>query len=210
MGQFSGSSNPRTAWLLKTGQIGCPETSVITTNLRCVISQKTEDLICTVAGNWSRGGNGIVKGKAVPLHAWSGPEGSRKLRFPDFMTTAQDGGKVVSLTHRPPLPPGNTLGTHFCWRLSRPEGLCHWEIPVTPSGIEPATCRFVATKRPNWNRIDHYLHETSDDFRACSVAAALWLHSAVHLMQFIMINVLYFYVSTFRSMCVWWQYGCFL
>jgi len=27
------------------------------------------------------------------------------------MTTAQDGGKVVSLTHRPPLPPGNTRGT---------------------------------------------------------------------------------------------------
>ena len=54
------------------------------------------------------------KGKAVPLKAWSGPEGSRKLRFPDFMTTAQDGGKVVSLTHRPPLPPGNIPGTHFC------------------------------------------------------------------------------------------------
>ena len=30
------------------------------------------------------------KGKAVPLQAWSGPEGSRKLRFPDFVTTAQD------------------------------------------------------------------------------------------------------------------------
>jgi len=29
------------------------------------------------------------------------------------MTTAQDGGKVVSLTHRPPLPAGNTPGTHF-------------------------------------------------------------------------------------------------
>jgi len=28
------------------------------------------------------------------------------------MTTTQDGGKV-SLTHRPPLPPGNTPGTHF-------------------------------------------------------------------------------------------------
>jgi len=37
----------------------------------------------------------------------------RKLRFPDFVTTAQDGGKVVSLTHLPPLPPGNTPGTHF-------------------------------------------------------------------------------------------------
>jgi hypothetical protein len=54
------------------------------------------------------------KGKAVPLQAWSGPEGSRNLRFPDFMTTAQDGGKVVSLTHRPPLPLENTPGTHFC------------------------------------------------------------------------------------------------
>ena len=46
----------------------------------------------------------INKGKVVPLQAWSGPEGSRKLRFPYFMTTAQDGGTVVSLTHRPPLP----------------------------------------------------------------------------------------------------------
>ena len=44
------------------------------------------------------------KGKAVPLQAWSGPECSRNLRFPDFMTTAQDGGRVASLTHRPPLP----------------------------------------------------------------------------------------------------------
>ena len=54
------------------------------------------------------------KGKAVPLPACSGPEGSRKLRFPDFVTTEQDGGKVVSLTHRPPLLPGNANGTHFC------------------------------------------------------------------------------------------------
>jgi len=54
------------------------------------------------------------KGKAVPLQAWSGPDGSRKLRFPDFMTMAQDGGKVVSLRHQPPLPVENALGTHFC------------------------------------------------------------------------------------------------
>jgi len=50
-----------------------------------------------------------VKGKSVPLQAWTGPEGSRKLRFPDFVTTAQDGGKVVSHTHRPPLPPQEML-----------------------------------------------------------------------------------------------------
>ena len=55
--------------------------------------------------NNNNNNNNNNKGKAVPLQAWSGPEGSRKLRFPDFMTTAQDGGKVVILTHRPPLPP---------------------------------------------------------------------------------------------------------
>ena len=53
----------------------------------------------------------MSKGKTVPLQAWSGPEGSRMLRFPDFMTTAQDGGKVVSLKDRPLLPPGNAPGT---------------------------------------------------------------------------------------------------
>ena len=38
------------------------------------------------------------KGKPVPLQAWCGPQGSRKLRLPDFMTTAQDGSKVVSFS----------------------------------------------------------------------------------------------------------------
>ena len=52
--------------------------------------------------------------KAVPLQAWNVPVGSRKLRFPDFITKAEDGGKVVSLTHRPPLPSGNTPCTYFC------------------------------------------------------------------------------------------------
>ena len=55
-----------------------------------------------------------VEGKAVPLQGWSGPEDSRKWRFPDFVTTAQDGGEVVSLTHRLPLPTGNTPGTRLC------------------------------------------------------------------------------------------------
>ena len=36
------------------------------------------------------------KGKAVSLQACSGPEGSRKLRFADFKTTALGGGKFVS------------------------------------------------------------------------------------------------------------------
>jgi len=52
--------------------------------------------------------------KEVPLHPWSVPEGSRKLSSADFTTTAQDGGNVVSLKHRPPLHPAKVPGTHFC------------------------------------------------------------------------------------------------
>jgi hypothetical protein len=44
-------------------------------------------------------------GKAIPLQAWPGPEGSRKLGFPD------EGGKV-SPTHRPAFAPRYIPGTH--------------------------------------------------------------------------------------------------
>ena len=37
------------------------------------------------------------KGKAVPLQAWTGPEGSRNLRLPDLVTTAQGGGRLSAL-----------------------------------------------------------------------------------------------------------------
>jgi len=39
----------------------------------------------------------LVKGKAVPLQVWTGPAGSRKLSFPDFVTTAQDGSRLSAL-----------------------------------------------------------------------------------------------------------------
>jgi hypothetical protein len=56
----------------------------------------------------------------------------------------------------------NTPGNHFCQRLSRPPGtwcdqkdLYQWKIPMTPSGIEPATffyeimwTNFVVRGRP--------------------------------------------------------------
>jgi len=38
----------------------------------------------------------LVKGKAIPLQAWTGREGSRGLKLPDY-----EGGKVVSPMHQP-------------------------------------------------------------------------------------------------------------
>jgi len=43
--------------------------------------------------------------KISPITGSRCPEGSRKLRFPNYETIAQDGGKVVSFTHWPLLPP---------------------------------------------------------------------------------------------------------
>jgi len=41
--------------------------------------------------------NGKGKGKTVPLQTWTGQEGSRKLRFLDFVTTTQDCGRLLAL-----------------------------------------------------------------------------------------------------------------
>ena len=51
----------------------------------------------TVPPRASQSMKGKGKGKAIPLQAWSTPEGSRKLRLPDFVTTAQDGDRFSTL-----------------------------------------------------------------------------------------------------------------
>ena len=38
------------------------------------------------SGAAAPGGVVQVKGRAIPLQAWTGPEGSRRLRLPDFKT----------------------------------------------------------------------------------------------------------------------------
>ena len=57
----------------------------------------------------------IIKGKSVPLQARRGPEGSWKLRFPDFVTTAQDGGRLSALSTGRLYPQEMLLGTLTSW-----------------------------------------------------------------------------------------------
>ena len=46
------------------------------------------------------------KGKANSIIDLHGSEGSGRLRLQIARRSAHEGGKVVALTHRPPLPPG--------------------------------------------------------------------------------------------------------
>jgi hypothetical protein len=48
--------------------------------------------------------------------------GLQEVEAPRIVTeSAHESGMVVSPEHRPPLPPGSILDTHFCYRLSRPQ-----------------------------------------------------------------------------------------
>jgi hypothetical protein len=49
--------------------------------------------------------------------------------------------------------------------------------------------------------IYNYILETNHVSRACNVAAILLLQYSAYAMLFYMTNVLYFYISTFRSLC---------
>jgi hypothetical protein len=91
------------------------------------------------------------KGQAVPLQAWSDPEGSRKLRYPDFLTTAHDGGKVVSPTHRPHLPPENKSFWSDCLE---PGGFWYRLLYFNGGGRRRCSCRthkipsFICRRQP--------------------------------------------------------------
>jgi hypothetical protein len=72
--------------------------------------------------------------------------------------SAHEGGEVVSLTHRPPLPPGMfpvlifTRGRVDPRAMVRSKGNTSMSLknPVTPPGIDPGTARLVA------QRLNHY------------------------------------------------------
>jgi hypothetical protein len=75
--------------------------------------------------------------RPLRLHKFDAPRLSRQ--------SAHEGGKVVSPTHWPPLPPKRYPWYSFLLkRLYQPPGHSDWKIPITASGTEPATFQLVA------------------------------------------------------------------
>jgi hypothetical protein len=55
------------------------------------------------------------KGNAIPVQPWTGREGSRRLRLPDFKTYRyMQVVRLSALRTGRLYPPGNIPGTHFC------------------------------------------------------------------------------------------------
>ena len=130
---------------------------------------------------------------------------------------AYEGCEVVSLTHRPPLPPGNIPDTHFHLGLSRPQG--HGTVgrnmslknPVTPPAIDTGTVRIVAQRlnhyaTPGPNIILYNLNNNINQSK-CTVLTLRLLMSYINIYIYIYgapskarnANVVYIYGPTFGN-----------
>jgi hypothetical protein len=103
--------------------------------------------------------------------------------------SADEGGGVVSLTHRPPLPPGMFLALIFTRGWVDPRAMVRslsLKNPVTPPGIDPGTVRLVA-QRLNRHAIPGTL---------CFLYRALWYNYVI------LTNKMHFLNKCFNSSCL--------
>jgi len=98
------------------------------------------------------------------------------------MTTAQDGGKGVSRTHRPPLPPGNTPGT---------------QVTIYTTCIIIIIIIIIIRYNPTCSHVP----QTHDVSTVRTAAAIQQVPFMLHVMLFPMLNVPHFYIITSRSVC---------